>query len=102
MAFVDDIRRRWSEANTLVCVGLDPEPAKFPALLREAKRITRPGGRIVIADCVPVQDELKRPSDAMAKNSDAIRLSRGMPRPLAYIQPSENWASASPRCAASQ
>jgi orotidine-5'-phosphate decarboxylase len=35
MGFVDDIRRRWSEANTLVCVGLDPEPAKFPALLRE-------------------------------------------------------------------
>ena len=35
MAFLDDIRRRWSEANTLVCVGLDPEPAKFPAHLRE-------------------------------------------------------------------
>jgi orotidine-5'-phosphate decarboxylase len=35
MAFIDDIRRRWSEANTLVCVGLDPEPAKFPARLRE-------------------------------------------------------------------
>src|SRR4249919_1259209 len=35
MGFVDDIRRRWSEANTLVCVGLDPEPAKFPAQLRE-------------------------------------------------------------------
>ena len=30
------------------------------------------------------------------KNSDAIRLSRGMPRPLAYIQPRLNCASASP------
>ncbi len=35
MAFIGDIRRRWDEANTLVCVGLDPEPAKFPAHLRE-------------------------------------------------------------------
>jgi orotidine-5'-phosphate decarboxylase len=35
MSFIEDIRRRWSEANTLVCVGLDPEPAKFPAQLRE-------------------------------------------------------------------
>jgi len=35
MSFVEDIRRRWSEADTLVCVGLDPEPLKFPAHLRE-------------------------------------------------------------------
>src|SRR5688572_12069135 len=34
MAFLDEVRKRWSEANTLVCVGLDPEPAKFPAHLR--------------------------------------------------------------------
>ena len=25
------LRRRWSEAGSLVCVGLDPEPAKFPS-----------------------------------------------------------------------
>ncbi|WP_208108756.1 orotidine-5'-phosphate decarboxylase [Cognatilysobacter terrigena] len=25
------LRARWTTANTLVCVGLDPEPAKFPA-----------------------------------------------------------------------
>jgi orotidine-5'-phosphate decarboxylase len=35
MSFVADIRKRWTDANTLVCVGLDPEPAKFPAHLRE-------------------------------------------------------------------
>ena len=35
MGFVADIRKRWTDANTLVCVGLDPEPAKFPAPLRE-------------------------------------------------------------------
>ena len=34
MNFMDALRRRWTEANSLVCVGLDPEPAKFPAHLR--------------------------------------------------------------------
>ncbi|MGY0634082.1 orotidine-5'-phosphate decarboxylase [Luteimonas sp. A478] len=31
MTFIDNLRSRWRTANTLVCVGLDPEPAKFPA-----------------------------------------------------------------------
>ena len=31
MTFMQALRRRWDEAGTLVCVGLDPEPAKFPA-----------------------------------------------------------------------
>jgi len=35
MSFVADIRRRWTDANTMVCVGLDPEPAKFPSQLQE-------------------------------------------------------------------
>ena len=30
MSFMTALRRRWQTANTLVCVGLDPEPAKFP------------------------------------------------------------------------
>lgn len=29
--FIDALKQRWSQADTLVCVGLDPEPAKFPA-----------------------------------------------------------------------
>ena len=29
--FTDRLRDRWHGADTLVCVGLDPEPAKFPA-----------------------------------------------------------------------
>ena len=29
--FTDRLRDRWHQADTLVCVGLDPEPAKFPA-----------------------------------------------------------------------
>ena len=30
MSFIDALRTRWQSADTLVCVGLDPEPAKFP------------------------------------------------------------------------
>lgn len=31
MNFIDALKNRWSDANSLVCVGLDPEPSKFPA-----------------------------------------------------------------------
>nr|MDQ3057157.1 orotidine 5'-phosphate decarboxylase [Pseudomonadota bacterium] len=31
MNFVTALKNRWSSANSLVCVGLDPEPSKFPA-----------------------------------------------------------------------
>jgi orotidine-5'-phosphate decarboxylase len=31
MHFIDLIKHRWQHANTLVCIGLDPEPAKFPS-----------------------------------------------------------------------
>ncbi len=31
MSFMQALRTRWELANSLVCVGLDPEPAKFPA-----------------------------------------------------------------------
>lgn len=30
MSFITALKNRWREADTLVCVGLDPEPAKFP------------------------------------------------------------------------
>lgn len=30
-SFSQALRARWQSADTLVCVGLDPEPAKFPA-----------------------------------------------------------------------
>jgi orotidine-5'-phosphate decarboxylase len=36
MPFMDALKRRWNAADTLLCVGLDPEPAKFPASLRDA------------------------------------------------------------------
>jgi orotidine-5'-phosphate decarboxylase len=31
MGFMQALRARWEQADSLVCVGLDPEPAKFPA-----------------------------------------------------------------------
>ena len=30
MSFMTDLRQRWSTARSLLCVGLDPEPSKFP------------------------------------------------------------------------
>lgn len=30
MTFIEKLRSRWHQANTLLCVGLDPEPAKLP------------------------------------------------------------------------
>jgi orotidine-5'-phosphate decarboxylase len=35
MGFMDALRTRWTGADTLVCIGLDPEPAKFPPALRD-------------------------------------------------------------------
>ncbi|MEO8742509.1 MAG: orotidine-5'-phosphate decarboxylase [Lysobacteraceae bacterium] len=34
MSFIASLKSRWSSVNSLVCVGLDPEPSKFPAHLR--------------------------------------------------------------------
>ena len=31
MGFMQQLRQRWLTSGSLVCVGLDPEPAKFPA-----------------------------------------------------------------------
>jgi orotidine-5'-phosphate decarboxylase len=33
--FSDLLRARWRAANTLLCVGLDPDLARFPAPLRD-------------------------------------------------------------------
>lgn len=34
MGFVSQLRERWQHSGSLVCVGLDPEPSKFPPALR--------------------------------------------------------------------
>jgi len=33
MGFIRKLRDRWQQADSLLCVGLDPDPAKFPAAL---------------------------------------------------------------------
>jgi orotidine-5'-phosphate decarboxylase len=33
MSFIQTLNTAWQERNTLLCVGLDPEPARFPAHL---------------------------------------------------------------------
>ena len=35
MEFMQALRDRWSTSDSLVCVGLDPEPAKFPPGVRD-------------------------------------------------------------------
>jgi orotidine-5'-phosphate decarboxylase len=34
MSFIQTLRQAWARHDSLVCVGLDPEPGKFPAHLR--------------------------------------------------------------------
>jgi len=36
MRFSDVLKQRWQQHDTLVCVGLDPEPSKFPEHLHRA------------------------------------------------------------------
>ena len=36
MKFVEMLKARWSAADTLLCVGLDPDPARFPEHLRSS------------------------------------------------------------------
>ena len=38
-AFVEMLRKRWSAQRTLLCVGLDPDPARFPRHLRGSEAI---------------------------------------------------------------
>src|SRR5690554_6111012 len=35
MEFMQALKARWGAADSLVCVGLDPEPARFPAALAD-------------------------------------------------------------------
>lgn len=35
MTFMETLSARWQQSNSLVCVGLDPEPAKFPSCFRD-------------------------------------------------------------------
>src|SRR5512135_2035824 len=35
MSFVEQLQRAWRDNDSMVCVGLDPEPSRFPLALRE-------------------------------------------------------------------
>jgi orotidine-5'-phosphate decarboxylase len=35
VTFIDKLRSRWHSADSLLCVGLDPDPTRFPAQLRD-------------------------------------------------------------------
>ena len=35
MNFIESLKQAWQRNDSLVCVGLDPEPARLPATLRE-------------------------------------------------------------------
>lgn len=33
MTFIEQLQKRWTENKTLVCVGLDPDPSRFPEII---------------------------------------------------------------------
>ena len=33
MSFIEKLSKRWHKTNTLVCVGLDPDPSRFPDII---------------------------------------------------------------------
>ncbi len=35
MTFIDKLESRWRSADSLLCIGLDPDPTRFPAHLRD-------------------------------------------------------------------
>ena len=54
MGFIDKLRRRWRQADSLLCVGLDPDPAKFPdAFVGDA---LDDGGDALFAFCRDIAD----------------------------------------------
>jgi orotidine-5'-phosphate decarboxylase len=38
MTFIEKIGKRWETRNTMVCIGLDPDPGKTPACLKDSKK----------------------------------------------------------------
>src|SRR5258706_2497980 len=42
--FTERLRRRWQEARTLLCVGLDPELERLPEAVRRAAGAAGPDG----------------------------------------------------------
>lgn len=50
MSFIQRLRQRWQDADSLLCVGLDPDPARFPdAFVNDADALFHFCARIVDA-----------------------------------------------------
>lgn len=54
MTFIDKLRNRWQAADSLVCVGLDPDPARFPDAF--ADRLAEDVGDALFAFCRDIVD----------------------------------------------
>ncbi|MDP1952278.1 MAG: orotidine 5'-phosphate decarboxylase, partial [Betaproteobacteria bacterium] len=48
MKFVERLERAWAAADSLLCVGLDPDPARLPQQLAAAKYPIVEFGRAIV------------------------------------------------------
>ncbi|TSA16104.1 MAG: orotidine-5'-phosphate decarboxylase [Betaproteobacteria bacterium] len=48
MKFIDRLRRAWAAQQSLLCVGLDPDPARFPRLLATSAHPIFEFGRAIV------------------------------------------------------
>lgn len=48
MTFIERLRQAWAAQNTLLCVGLDPDPARLPRHLADAKYPLFEFGRAIV------------------------------------------------------
>ena len=43
MTFIKQLAAAWQKNNSLLCVGLDPDPAKFPVHLHKSRNCRHAG-----------------------------------------------------------
>lgn len=53
MTFIQALRQRWLDANTLLCVGLDPEPERLPSVLDADADAVFTFCRAIVDACAP-------------------------------------------------
>ncbi len=81
MHFMQSLQQAWTRNDSLVCVGLDPEPAKFPAHLRDTPDA-------VFAFCVAIVDataDLACAFKPQIAHFAALRAEDTLERLIAYI-----------------
>jgi orotidine-5'-phosphate decarboxylase len=80
-SFVAQVARRWSEANTLVCVGLDPEPDRFPTIALAQRDSILAFNRAIIDATAPLVCAYKPQFAHYA----ALRAEEQLEQTIAYI-----------------